>query len=101
MATTTTIDETNDTNMTDVAATDPDASVADQATRVDELRSDLEVADERSEAAREAYVAGTQAGLEAEELRALRKAWDGARAVRNAVETLVIVQDATPPATED
>lgn len=107
---TTTIDEKmtkhDQTNATEPAATDPAAgtdagAVADQATRVDELRSDLDVADERSEAARLAYVEGTQKGLDPDELRALRRAWDSARAARNSVETLVMIQDATAPASTD
>lgn len=104
---TTTIDEqtktSDDANEATAAAGDPadvtgTEAVADQATRVDELRSDLDVADERSEAARLAYVEGSQKGLDPDELRALRRAWDSARAARNSVETLVMIQDATAPA---
>ncbi len=107
MATTMT-DETNTTTTDPHATTDatsdrpgPPAAetVADQATRVEELRSDLEQADERSEVARKAYLAGVEAGLEPEEIRRLRRAWDNARSARNAVESLVMVQDpeATTP----
>jgi len=107
---TTTIDEktptSDDVKPATPAASDPAGvagtdAIAEQATRVDELRSDLDVADERSEAARIAYVEGAQQGLDPDELRALRRAWDSARAARNAVETLVMIQDATAPAATD
>jgi len=107
---TTAIDETT-TKHDEAGATEPAThesaggagtkALPDQATRVDELRSDLDVADERSEAARLAYVEGTQKGLDPDELRALRRAWDSARAARNSVETLVMIQDATAPASTD
>lgn len=71
---------------------------ADQAARVEGLRSDFDQAEERSEAARQAYLDGVQSGVEQDDLRALRVAWDGARSARNAVETLVMVQDAAIPA---
>lgn len=112
---TTTIDEkmqeSDDANAATAAEGDPAAvtgsnaiateAIADRTTRVDDLRSDLDVADERSEAARLAYVEGTQQGLEPDELRTLRREWDSARAARNAVETLVMIQDATAPAATD
>ncbi len=82
------------------ADTGDSAEIADQATRVDELRSDFDIAEERSETARQAYLAGVQAGAEPDDLKALRRAWDGARAARNAVETLVMVQDAAATASE-
>lgn len=106
--TTTTIDQTNDTTSdpnatlrkhTDQIATPDKDPIADQANRVDELRSDLEIADERSEAARVAYLDGAQSDIDADELRRLRRAWDGARSARNAVESLAMIQDATGPST--
>ncbi|MEK6720386.1 MAG: hypothetical protein AABZ33_06910 [Chloroflexota bacterium] len=74
--------------------------VADQAARVDGLRSDFDQAEERSEAARQAYVDGVQSGVEPDELRTLRRAWDTARSARNAIESLVMIQDASIPAIE-